>query len=55
MMSIRLALAVSVVLLTQVCQSAEAPRKVASVAGITEYDLDNGLRVLLFPDNSKPR
>lgn len=25
----------------------------ASVEGITEYDLDNGLRVLLFPDASK--
>ena len=28
--------------------------KVASVEGITEYKLDNGLNVLLFPDNSKP-
>ncbi len=27
--------------------------KVASVEGITEYRLDNGLRVLLFPDNTK--
>ena len=27
--------------------------KVASVEGITEYRLPNGLRVLLFPDNSK--
>lgn len=26
--------------------------KVASVEGITEYQLDNGLKVLLFPDNS---
>src|SRR5262245_53319742 len=30
------------------------PKKVATVEGITEYDLDNGLRVLLFPDPSKP-
>lgn len=30
------------------------PRKGASVEGITEYHLDNGLRVLLFPDDSKP-
>jgi zinc protease len=30
------------------------PKKVVTVEGITEYDLDNGLRVLLFPDNSKP-
>lgn len=28
---------------------------VASVEGITEYRLDNGLRVLLFPDPSKPQ
>jgi zinc protease len=28
--------------------------KITSVEGITEYKLDNGLEVLLFPDNSKP-
>src|SRR5262245_58622726 len=28
--------------------------KVASVEGISEYRLDNGLRVLLLPDNSRP-
>jgi zinc protease len=32
----------------------EAPRKVASVEGITEYRLANGLQVLLFPDPSRP-
>ena len=31
-----------------------APARVAEVEGITEYRLDNGLRVLLFPDQSKP-
>src|SRR5580658_2621405 len=31
-----------------------AQTKVTSVEGITEYKLDNGLNVLLFPDNSKP-
>ncbi len=31
-----------------------APQKVTTVAGITEHDLANGLRVLLFPDDSKP-
>jgi zinc protease len=31
-----------------------APRQVASVEGITEYALDNGLRVLLFPDPARP-
>lgn len=29
-------------------------KKVTSVEGITEYQLDNGLKVLLFPDPSKP-
>ena len=29
--------------------------KVVSVAGITEYKLENGLRVLLFPDASSPK
>ena len=28
--------------------------RVTSVEGITEYQLKNGLRVLLFPDQSKP-
>jgi len=32
-----------------------APRKVASVEGITEYQFDNGLRALLFPDNSQSK
>jgi predicted Zn-dependent peptidase len=31
-----------------------AAEKVTSVEGITEYDLSNGLRVLLFPDQTKP-
>ena len=31
-----------------------APVKVTSVEGITEYRLANGLRVLLFPDPTKP-
>ncbi|MCG6953386.1 MAG: hypothetical protein LJE90_13500, partial [Betaproteobacteria bacterium] len=30
-------------------QAAELPRKVASFEGISEYRLDNGLRVLLVP------
>src|ERR1043166_370784 len=30
-------------------------KKVTSVEGITEYSLPNGLRVLLFPDDSKPK
>ena len=31
-----------------------AQTKVTSVEGITEYRLDNGLRLLVFPDASKP-
>ncbi len=31
-----------------------APERVTSVEGITEYKLANGLRVLLFPDQTKP-
>ena len=31
-----------------------APVRGPTVEGITEYDLANGLRVLLFPDSSKP-
>ena len=32
-----------------------AAEKVASVEGITEYKLANGLRVLLFPDPTRPK
>src|SRR5687767_2675353 len=35
-------------------QTAPRATQVASVEGITEYTLPNGLRVLLFPDQSKP-
>ena len=35
-------------------QAAVKATRVASVEGITEYTLPNGLRVLLFPDQSKP-
>jgi zinc protease len=33
---------------------ADAPVKGVTIEGITEYRLDNGLRVLLAPDDSKP-
>jgi zinc protease len=33
----------------------DPPTKVASVEGITEFRLANGLRVLLFPDPTRPR
>src|SRR5215831_486004 len=35
--------------------AAEAPKKITSVEGITEYQLENGLRVLLFPDSSQSK
>ena len=35
--------------------AAAAPVKGVSIEGITEYRLGNGLRVLLFPDKSKPQ
>jgi len=41
--------------LTLPAQTSSAPVKVTSVEGITEYRLDNGLQVLLFPDNSKAK
>jgi zinc protease len=31
------------------------PRKITTVEGITEYRLDTGLRVLLFPEPSRPK
>jgi zinc protease len=34
---------------------AGGPEKVTTVEGITEYRLENGLRVLLFPDPTRPK
>ena len=51
-MRVFLALALSVT--AGVSLRAEAPVKVASIEGITEYRLANGVRVLLFPDASRP-
>ena len=39
---------------TQIAPAIKGVQKVTSVEGITEYRLANGLRVLLFPDASKP-
>ena len=36
------------------CFAQTGVTKVTSVEGITEYRLDNGLRLLVFPDASKP-
>lgn len=40
-------------LATQALPAQKKPVKVTSVEGITEYRLDNGMKVLLFPDQSK--
>jgi zinc protease len=34
---------------------AAGPEMITTVEGITEYRLDNGMKVLLFPDESKPK
>jgi zinc protease len=49
-------LGASMLLFTAPAQAADPaqPAKVTTVEGITEYRLDNGLRVLLFPDPSRP-
>lgn len=58
MRSLSLAISLALALVTPVNgESAPAKAKIeslASVEGITEYKLSNGLRVLLFPDASKP-
>src|SRR6266576_2144017 len=35
--------------------AAAAPKKITSVEGITEYQLGNGLCILLFPDSSQSK
>ncbi|BDC49230.1 peptidase M16 [Bryobacterales bacterium F-183] len=52
--AVALAFALSAGLAT--AQSAASPlKKITSVEGITEYQLDNGLKVLLIPDPSNPK
>jgi zinc protease len=52
-------LAVSIIVMgfasSDLAAAPSAPRKVASIEGITEYQFDNGLRLLLFPDNSQSK
>jgi len=55
--AIRIACSVAVLLASAgsiIAAETAAPKKVTSVEGITEYQLDNGLRVLLYPDSSRP-
>src|ERR1700689_2580260 len=47
-------LAVALVLFGGLTAWAEAPVKVVSIEGVTEYRLSNGARVLLFPEVSRP-
>ncbi len=55
MLKIRIPVTLALLLATPLCFAANAPRKVASVEGITEYQFNNGLRALLFPDNSQSK
>ncbi len=47
-------LSVLVLLPGVVAAQSSEPRKVASVEGVSEYQFDNGARLLLFPEPSKP-
>jgi zinc protease len=47
-------IALALCLLVSSKLSAAEPKKVVAVEGITEYSLDNGLKLLLFPDDSRP-
>jgi zinc protease len=42
-------------LLCTLVSAGERPKKIVTVEGITEYQLENGLRLLLYPDSSRPR
>jgi zinc protease len=47
-------LAILLILLVASWAAAGEPKRVTSVEGITQYQLDNGLSVLLFPDATRP-
>jgi zinc protease len=47
--------ALGLVISSATLAASESPKKIASVEGITEYLLPNGLRVLLFPDPTRPK
>ena len=55
MTTIRFPLCLALISTAIFCLAAEPPKKIVSVEGITEYQLDNGLRVLLFPDQSRSK
>ena len=49
-------LALLIALVVQIAPRAGAaePKKLVTLEGITQYELDNGLQVLLYPDESRP-
>src|SRR2546427_59547 len=51
----KLLILIAAIVVAHFCALAETPRKITSVEGITEYQLDNGLRILLFPDSSQSK
>jgi len=53
-MRLRILSALAFILVIGSLTAQKAPEKITSVEGITEYRLENGLKVLLFPDNSVP-
>src|SRR5260370_4549315 len=53
-----IAISAATIVLTAAALAQTLPKgvqNVTSVEGVTEYAFPNGLRVLLFPDNSKPK
>lgn len=52
--NLRRFVAIGLVLLGGVNAFAQAPEKVVTIEGVTEYRLANGARVLLFPEASRP-
>lgn len=53
--SILLTTVTTIWLASSLAATAQQTDKVAEIEGITEYRLDNGVKLLLFPDDSKPQ
>ena len=51
----RVALFIVMGMLFPITAWAQAPQKITEVEGITEYQMDNGVQLLLLPDPSKPQ
>jgi zinc protease len=49
-----MSLVFAVLFLVPALRAEDAPKKIATVEGVTEYRLANGARVLLFPEASRP-